>query len=215
MADAARLAGRDPSSITLIAVTKTFPAIDAATLVELGINDLGESRDQEAKAKAAELDGRGARWHFLGRLQTNKTRSVARYASAVHSVDRGELADALAGAVDRLERAPLPVFVQASIDGDPQRGGVPLAELDALADRIAGHPGLRLLGVMAVAPMGLAPGAAFDVLAEASARLREQHPDAIAISAGMSGDFEQAIVAGSTHVRVGSALLGRRTPEVG
>jgi PLP dependent protein len=211
--DVARRVGRDPHSITLIAVTKTYPASDVRALLELGVLDIGESRDQEARHKAAEVVG--PRWHFIGRVQTNKARSIASYAHAVHSIDRPESAVALAEAVQRSGRGPLSVFAQLSVDADPRRGGVVISALPALADLIAAQPGLELAGVMAVAPMGLAAGAAFDVVARASDQLRRDHPDADAISAGMSNDFEAAITAGSTHLRVGTALLGRRTPDFG
>jgi pyridoxal phosphate enzyme (YggS family) len=213
--DAATAANRDPHDITLIAITKTFPVADARTLLELGLHDLGESRNKEAKTKAAELSAERVRWHFVGRLQTNKARSIAAYAHSVHSVDRVEVVDALAEAVDRIDREPLEVFLQVSIDGDPARGGAPRSELAALADRVAACPSLQLAGVMAVAPMTLAPAIAFSDLADVSGELLRNHPQARAISAGMSGDFEQAIAAGSTHLRVGSALLGRRTPDFG
>jgi hypothetical protein len=221
LADACAAARRDLRSVTLIAVTKTYPASDVEALVRLGVLDVGESRDQEASAKVAQTaqllagrpDGPGApRWHFVGRLQRRKSRSVARYAFAVHSVDRPELVDALADGLARmeLERAPIEVFVQISLDGDPDRGGVlPDGALD-LAARVAARSELRLRGVMAVAPMGADPGAAFAQLADVSARMRTEHPHADAISAGMSNDLEQAIEHGATHVRVGTALLGRR-----
>ncbi len=211
--DAALRVGRDPRSITLIAVTKTYPASDVRALLELGVLDIGESRDQEARHKAADIVG--PRWHFIGRVQTNKARSIAGYAHAVHSVDRPESALALAEAVQRSGRAPLSVFAQLSVDADPRRGGVAISALPGLADLIAAQPGLELTGVMAVAPIGLAAEAAFDIVARASDRVRRDHPGADAISAGMSNDFEAAITAGSTHLRVGTALLGRRTPDFG
>jgi len=216
--DAAAMAGRDPYSITLVAVTKTFPVEDARTLLDLGVYDLGESRDQQARGKAAELGeypGGRLRWHFIGRVQTNKARSIASYASAVHSVDRPQVALALDDAVGQLERPPLEVFVQASLDGDPERGGALERDLAGLADLVASRPHLRLAGLMAVAPMSMDPRAAFARLAEFSATLVSQHPQASGMSAGMSGDFEAAIAAGSTHLRVGSALLGRRSPDFG
>ena len=184
----------------------------------LGVLDIGESRDQEAVAKVAEVTsllGGGAaslRWHFVGRLQSRKCRSVASYAHAVHSVDRRALVDGLAAAMARAERRVLDVFIQISLDGDPDRGGVTVDHMLPLADAIEGQPALRLRGVMAVAPLGADPDTAFADLAEASSRLRAEHPHADAISAGMSDDLEQAIRNGSTHVRVGSALLGRRGP---
>ena len=211
--DAALGAGRDPRAISLVAVTKTFPVSDAATLLELGVYDLGESRDQEAKVKAGELTD--VRWHFLGRLQTNKARSIASYATAVHSVDRAEVIGALADAADRLDRAPLKIFLQISVDGDPSRGGAAVGDLGELADLVVARDCLQLQGIMAIAPLGMEAAEAFAFAADASADLVRRHPAATAISAGMSGDFEQAIAAGSTHLRVGSALLGRRAPDFG
>jgi hypothetical protein len=225
IADACTAAGRDPQTVTLIAVTKTHPAADVATLARLGIVDIGESRDQEARAKVAELAQQRAalafpsldlRWHLVGRVQTNKARSVVSYAHSVHSVDRPKLARALADAALAEERNdPLEVFVQVSLDDDPERGGVAVADLPALADLIAARPALRLRGVMAIPPLGTDPAAEFARLAEVSQQLQRAHPDATAISAGMSDDLEAAIQNGSTHVRVGSALLGRRKPVFG
>jgi pyridoxal phosphate enzyme (YggS family) len=228
LADAAAAARRDPWSVTLVAVTKTFPASDVSILLGLGASDIGESRDQEARAKLAELGWPGPpvgpspelgvapiRLHFIGRLQTNKCRSVARYASCVHTVDRVEVATALAVGVRAAERDRLPVFVQVSLDGDPERGGAPRQRLAALADAVAGQDELALAGVMAVAPLRADPGAAYADLAELSAALQVQHPAANAISAGMSDDFDIAVKNGATHVRIGSALLGRRSDSFG
>lgn len=210
--------GRDPQELKLIAVTKTFPATDVATLVRLGIVDIGENKDQEARAKIAELnpDALAAiRWHVVGRLQTNKARSVVRYAHAVHSVDRVKLATALADAASGTRAEPLEVFLQVSLDEDPTRGGVPANGLLDLAAAVAQRPELRLRGIMAVPPLDADPDAAFARLAELSGELRNVHPGADAISAGMSADLEAAIRHGSTHLRVGSALLGRRAPKFG
>jgi pyridoxal phosphate enzyme (YggS family) len=210
--DACTAADRSPQDVTLVAITKTFPIEDAATLLDLGVLDLGENRDQDARVKAAELPH--AHWHFVGRLQTNKARSVAGYAGAVHSVDRLELAAALAKAVRRHDRAALDVFIQVSLDGDTARGGVVIDEVSALAEAIESDSALVLRGVMAVAPLGVPPRPAFDRLREVSDRLQSRWPRAAAISAGMSTDLEAAIAAGATHVRVGSALLGHRAPIV-
>jgi PLP dependent protein len=209
IARAAADAGRDPAEITLVAVTKTFPASDARLLVELGVHDLGENRDQEAAPKAAELSALPSppRWHMVGRLQRNKARSVAEWAGVVQSVDSVRLADALARAA---AEHPLDVLVQVSLDGDPARGGCPIPELHALADRVADHEPLRLRGVMAVAPLGADPDEAFARLRQVSTTLRERHPEAVTISAGMTADLEAAIRHGSTCVRVGTALLGGR-----
>jgi pyridoxal phosphate enzyme (YggS family) len=213
IARAAEAARRDPAEITLIAITKTFPVSDVALLLGLGVRDIGENRDQEARVKSAALPE--ARWHFVGRLQRNKCRSVASYASVVHSVDRIELVDALAAGVARAGRVPLAALVQISLDGDPARGGAYGPAIEEVADAVAGSPGLQLAGVMAVAPLDADPDSAFAGLARQSEELRRKHPDASWISAGMSEDLESAIAHGATHLRVGSALLGRREPVLG
>jgi pyridoxal phosphate enzyme (YggS family) len=208
-------AGRDPAGVELIVVTKTYPAADVRILARLGVTQVGENRDQEAAPKAAELAGLGLDWHFVGQLQSNKARSVVRYATAVHSVDRESMVAALSKAAVRADRPAgwtLRCFVQVSLDGAGNRGGVRAADVLRLADRLAGADGLELAGVMAVAPLGADPSPAFARLAEISAALGEQHPDATAISAGMSGDLEQAVLHGATHLRVGSAVLGQRPP---
>ncbi len=214
-------AGRSSAEITLIAVTKFFPVTDAALLAELGVTDLGESRDQDASVKAAELPsltGTAVRWHFIGRLQSNKARSVAGYADLVHSVDSDRLADALADGVRRAERSRLDVLVQLSLDdedgaGPAGRGGLPAGQLMRLADRVAGTDALRLAGIMAIAPLGGDPDSAFTRLAEATELLGKNHPDAGIVSAGMSDDLEAALRHGATHLRIGTALLGRRDPH--
>jgi len=219
IAAACRAAGRAREEVRLIAVTKTFPAEDAALLADLGVTDVGENRDQEAGPKAAEVarlrPEAALRWHMVGRLQRNKARSVVRWAHEVQSVDSPRLADALAKAMraakDAGEReGVLDVLIQASIDDDPERGGCPLEELPALAERVTHMGELRLRGLMAVAPLEADPAAAFERLAVAAERLRKDHPNATAVSAGMSHDLEQAIAHGSTCVRVGTALLGSR-----
>jgi hypothetical protein len=215
IADACTAAERDPRTVTLVAVTKTYPSSDVAALVLIGVHDIGESRDQEARAKVPEVaemlgDTPGPAWHFVGRLQSRKCRSVASYASVVHSLDRVELADKLADAIAAAGRPPLDVFVQISLDGDPQRGGVAADGVADVTAAVAARPELRLRGVMAVPPLGADADAEFARLAELSRAVRDTHPDADAISAGMSDDLEAAIRHGSTHVRVGTALLGRR-----
>ena len=207
LAAACAAAGRDRSQVRLVAVSKLHPASDVALLRELGVRAFGESRDQEARDKAARVTG--VRWHFVGGLQTNKARSVATYADVVESVDRPALVAALSAGAQRAGRE-LDVLVQVSLDGDPARGGAVAADVPALADEVAAAPGLRLSGVMAVAPLGADPAAAFARLAELAARVRQAHPEAVEVSAGMSGDLEQAIAAGSTSVRVGTALFGSR-----
>jgi pyridoxal phosphate enzyme (YggS family) len=212
-------AGRDPAGVRLLPVTKTFPARDVALLVDLGLFDAAEARDAEAATKVTEVielrPGAPVRWHMVGRVQRNKCASVARWATQVQSVDSPRLVEALRRAVRSAREAgrrqgSLGVLVQASLDGDPARGGCPLAELEALADQVAAASQLRLEGVMAVAPLGIDPEDAFAQLEMAAQRLRRSHPGAVEMSAGMSGDLEQAIRHGSTCVRVGTALLGDR-----
>jgi pyridoxal phosphate enzyme (YggS family) len=219
IAAACRAAGRAREEVRLIAVTKTFPASDAALLADLGVTDLGENRDQEAGPKAAEVarlrPGPAPRWHMVGRLQRNKARSVVGWAQQVQSLDSARLADALAKASvaardDGKREEPLDVLIQASLDDDPERGGCPLGELAALAEHVTHTGELRLRGLMAVAPLGVDPAAAFERLARAAEQLRKDHPNAAEVSAGMSHDLEQAITHGSTSVRVGTALLGGR-----
>jgi pyridoxal phosphate enzyme (YggS family) len=212
IAAACAAAGRGRGEVTLVAITKTWPASDAALLRDLGVTDLGENRDQEAAEKAREVTG--VRWHFVGQLQTNKAASVARYADVVHAVDREHLVTALSHGAVRAGRV-LDALVQVSLDGDPHRGGATPDRVPELADLVAHAEGLRLGGVMAVAPLGLEPAAAFARLAEAAAVVRAQHPAATAISAGMSGDLEEAVAAGATHVRVGTAILGPRAVTLG
>jgi uncharacterized pyridoxal phosphate-containing UPF0001 family protein len=218
-------AGRDQADITLVVVTKTFPASDVEHLAALGVTDVGENRDQEAAAKHASVSGAGLRWHHVGQLQTNKARSVCRYADVVHSVDRPQLVQALQRGADAAGR-PLDALIQVDLDvepptpaapgrdesgrGAPGRGGARPADVPALAEQVAASSGLRLRGVMAVAPQAGEPSEAFDRLREVSTTLRNDHPEAVWVSAGMSGDLEQAIAAGATHLRVGSAILGQR-----
>ncbi len=229
IASAARAAGRDPAELTLIAVTKTYPASDVALLADLGVVDIGENRDQEAVAKHVELCSPsaagtvalGLRWHFIGQLQRRKCRSVATYADVVHSVDRPELATALGAAAERASRE-IDVLVQVSLDppgstapGSTSRGGAaPDAVID-LGERIATTAGLRFAGLMAIAPHGADPGPPYRALASLSMQVRAAFPGATMLSAGMSGDLEAAVANGATHLRVGTALLGRREAVVG
>ena len=207
LAAAGAAAGRPREQVELVAVTKFHPAEDVVALRDLGVRAFGESRDQEARRKAAAVPD--VAWHFVGRLQTNKAASVASYATVVESVDRSSLVQALSAGAQKAGRE-LDVLLQASLDGDVDRGGALPADVPALADEVAAAPGLRLRGVMAVAPLGADPDEAFAALAALSARVRAAHPGATAVSAGMSGDLEQAVAHGSTIVRVGTALLGPR-----
>jgi pyridoxal phosphate enzyme (YggS family) len=209
IAKACAAAGRSTDEVTVVAVTKTFPASDVRLLAELGITDVAENRDQEAAAKVGECRDLGLTWHFVGQLQTNKVRSVVSYADVVHSVDRKRLVTALSREAVHAERS-LSCLIQVALDDAEGRGGVRPAGLPALADALVAADGLELGGVMAVAPLGADPAPAFARLAEIAASLRSAHPAAKMVSAGMSGDMEQAIACGATHVRVGTALLGGR-----
>ncbi len=207
---AALACDRRAEDIDLVVVTKFFPASDVDLLAELGVTDVGENRDQEAAAKCAELTRRDAlRVHFIGQLQTNKVSSVVGYADVVQSVDRVKLARALGRACEAAGRH-LDVLVQVGLDTSGGRGGCAVADVPGLADLIASTPSLSLRGVMAVAPVDADPRAAFEQLQEVGAAVRGDHPDATWVSAGMSADLEDAVAAGATHLRVGSAILGSR-----
>jgi pyridoxal phosphate enzyme (YggS family) len=192
-------------------VTKFFPASDVRLLAGLGVTDVGENRHQEAEAKAAECADLGLRWHFIGGLQSNKAAAVAAYADVVESVDRAKLLAPLSRGAHQRGRT-VDVLIQVSLD-PPEHGnraGVSPDDLLPLADAAAQTEGLSLRGLMAVAPLGEDPAAAFDRLARIRAGFLADHPGATTLSAGMSGDLEQAVAAGATHVRVGSAVLGSR-----
>jgi PLP dependent protein len=209
-------AGRKPEDVTLVAVTKTFPASDVRLLNGLGVRDFGENRDAEAAPKAAQCADLDLVWHFVGQLQTNKAAGVARYATFVHSVDRLRLVHALGAAARRAERAERAIqcLIEVSLDGDPARGGALAREVPGLAEALTVEAGLVLAGVMAIAPLGMPPAEAFAKLLDSAAVVRAVRPAATVISAGMSGDLEAAIAAGATHVRIGTALLGDRGARV-
>jgi len=214
---ACQAAGRAPDEVTLVAITKTFPVSDVRALAALGITDVGENREQELKVKAPECPD--LTWHFVGQLQSNKARSVVRHAAAVHSVDRASLVAALSKAAVAEEKAvrcllqvSLASYGPAGAATGAARGGVEADAVPELAAEVAAADGLELGGVMAVAPLGSDPDEAFAGLRDVAARLRSEHPAADWISAGMTGDLETAIKHGATHVRLGRALLGTRTP---
>jgi pyridoxal phosphate enzyme (YggS family) len=216
-------AGCSPSEIVLVVVTKHHPARDVRLLAEIGVRDVGENRDQEAREKHSECSALDLRWHFVGQLQRNKARSVARYADMVHSVDRTSLVRALGEGARAVDRT-LDCLLQVNLDDvptgskayeeGPGRGGISPKEVMALAESVASEPGLCLRGLMAVAPRGCDAYTAFEVLPELRDRLIREHPEAKIISAGMSGDLEAALQQGATHLRVGTAILGRR-PTLG
>lgn len=208
--------GRDPGDVTTIVVTKTHPVSDLALLADLGVVDVGEARDAEGRDKRAALVDRGLHWHAVGQVQTKKSSSVAGWADVVHSVDRGKLVLALGRGAVAVGRE-LAVLIQVDLDpggSAAERGGASPSSVPGLADLVAATDGLRLAGVMAVAPLGSDPARAFALLRDTSDQLRGAHPAAQWISAGMSGDLEAAVAAGATHLRVGTAVLGSR-PALG
>jgi pyridoxal phosphate enzyme (YggS family) len=228
LAWAAEAAGRPVEGITLLPITKFFPAGDVAILWRLGCRSFGESREQEAAAKIAEFhrlvtDAGGqdpglAHWHMVGRIQRNKANHIARWADTVHSVSTAKVAAALDDAAatalgEGCRSRPLRVFVQISLDGDTERGGVDVGEpgaVDRLCAQVADAEALELAGLMAVPPLGADPDTAFAALAAEHRRILVDHPGATELSAGMSGDLEAAVRHGSTCVRVGTALMGMR-----
>ena len=221
IADACQAAGRGREEVTLIVVTKTYPASDVRILSELGVRHVAENRDQDAAPKAAECSDLPLTWHFVGQLQTNKVRSVVGYADLVQSVDRARLVTALSKEAVRQERE-IGCLIQVALDADEggrgERGGVGPDGIEELGELVARAPGLRWDGLMTVAPLtGPYAGrelAAFERLMDLSTDLRRAHPAANMVSAGMSADLEQAVTAGATHVRVGTAVLGVR-PRLG
>jgi pyridoxal phosphate enzyme (YggS family) len=208
-------AGRDISEITLIAVTKTYPASDVDLLKQLGIENVGENRDQEASSKKSEVNNQ-FNWHFIGQLQSNKAKSVVNYADLIHSVDRWSLAKEIQKSAQGINKVQ-PVLIQVDLDQsgpDPTRGGIWPAELNELVQLINQASHLELKGLMSVAPLGEKPELAFARLKDIRASFLKEHPQAQILSAGMSDDLEAAILQGATHLRIGSALLGER-PKIG
>ncbi|WP_406009480.1 YggS family pyridoxal phosphate-dependent enzyme [Streptomyces sp. NBC_00637] len=221
IAAACAAARRARDEVTLIVVTKTYPAADVRLLSELGVRHVAENKDQDAAPKAAECAELPLRWHFVGQLQTNKVRSVVGYADVVQSVDRARLVTALSKEAVRAGREVgclLQVALDAGASERGERGGVAPGGVEELAALVAGSPGLRLDGLMTVAPLtGEYAGRqreAFGRLMDLSTDLRRAHPAANMVSAGMSADLEEAVAAGATHVRVGTAVLGVR-PRLG
>ena len=204
--------GRQADDMNLIVVTKNHPTQLVFDLLALGVRDFGENRDQEAAPKAAEVRASSNvehRWHFIGQLQSNKVKSVVNYASSVHSLDRQSLLDSLGKAT--VERAlPLDVFIQLNLTDDEGRGGIQPSNLLAFAENVLMHPGLNLVGVMGVAALDNNLDRDFGAIRSASESLKTLKPDAALISAGMSEDFETAIAYGATHLRIGSAITGKR-----
>ncbi|OBJ27480.1 YggS family pyridoxal phosphate enzyme [Mycobacterium sp. 1165196.3] len=232
LAAAAEAAGRNVGEIEVLPITKYFPATDVVTLSRLGCRAVGESRDQEATAKVAEVTrllAASARagvgnpsWHMVGHIQRNKARSVARWAHTAHSVDSAHLVTALdkgvaAALSDGRRTFPMRIYVQVSLDGDESRGGVDISRpgaVDQVCDQVEESKNLDLVGLMGIPPLDSDPEEAFDRLRSEHRRVLESHRNAVGLSAGMSNDFEIAVKHGSTCVRVGTALMGpRRLPS--
>jgi len=212
VADAARAAGRDADELTLVVVTKYHPASLVRELAALGVTDVGENRHQEAQAKAAELADLDLTWHFVGQLQSKKARQVRRYADVVQSLDRDSVVDAFAPTESEPDPRVVDGFVQVNLTDDPGRGGVQPDAVEAMVERVLATGTIRLRGVMAVAPLDEEPRRAFARLRGISTRVVSLAPAATDISAGMSGDFAEAIAEGATHLRIGTAITGNRPP---
>ncbi len=210
VAAAAAESGRGVDDITTIVVTKFYPASLVRELYALGVREVGENRHQEAQAKAAELADLDVGWNFIGQLQSKKAKQARAYAHSVHSLDRASVIQALGSS----DGTTIECFVQLNLTDDPGRGGVQPAELERTTELVLATPGLELLGVMAVAPVGEEPRPAFVRVREASERMQRLAPGAHYISTGMSGDYREAILEGATHLRIGSAITGNRpTPD--
>jgi len=212
VAAAANASSRGLDEITLVVVTKNHPNQLVLDLLELGARDFGENRDQEAAPKAKDISSKSEEnfnWHFIGQLQSNKVKSVLEYASFLHSLDRPSLLDELQKrTAERANR--LKVFVQVNLTEDPGRGGITPQDLPAFAERVIESPGLELVGLMGVGGLEVTPEAEFERLAALSEQIKQLAPGADQLSMGMSGDFEVAISYGATHLRIGTAITGKR-----
>ena len=206
IAAAAAKVGRDRSEITLIAVTKTYPASDVEILRNLGVQNFGENRNEEGEAKSAQVSGT---WHFQGQVQSRKLRDIAGWASFIHSLDSADHLEKLSRIATELGRE-ISIFLQLSLDGVPDRGGVIKSELVALADSVANLPQIKLVGLMCVPPVEYEHERAFSEIAEIHQGFLTNYPAATFLSAGMSSDYQIAISHGATHLRIGSQILGSR-----
>lgn len=192
-----------PNDVHLIVVTKTFPLSDIQILHELGVSEFGENRDQEGREKAPNVPGK---WHFQGRLQSNKLKSITKWADVIQTIDSLRYVELISIATEK----ELEVFIQVSLDGQVNRGGADINDLHQIADAIMSTSNLKLQGLMAVAPLGEEPDSAFDRLSKIHQSFRAKYPNSPYLSAGMSGDYQSAILHGATHVRIGSSILGSR-----
>ena len=203
---AAANAGRSLDEITVVAVTKTYPVSDVVALYNLGVRNFGENRSDEGAEKAAQVSGV---WHFQGQVQSRKLREIAGWASYVHSIDSAEHAEKLSRICVEMEK-DISIFLQLSLDGAPDRGGVTAAEMSALAEQVSQLPNINLVGLMCVPPVSYEHQRAFSEISGIHLGFIREFPEAKLLSAGMSSDFEVAIAHGATHLRVGSQILGSR-----
>lgn len=213
IASAASQSGRSEDDVNLIVITKMHPVDLVAELYDLGHRVFGENKDQEAAPKALALQALGkndASWHFVGQLQSNKAKSVIRYSSCIHSIDRPSLVTELAKQLSKNEQR-IQGFIELNLTDDPGRGGVLPEKLLELAEQVLATERIEVLGVMAVAGLGVDPRVDFERAVVASEKLRSLIPSADQLSMGMSEDFELAIELGATHVRIGSAITGPRS----
>jgi pyridoxal phosphate enzyme (YggS family) len=192
--------------VTLIAVTKTFPVSDAQILQQLGVTDFGENRDSEGAEKSQLVSGN---WHFQGQIQSNKLKSITSWASVIHSLDDLRHFEM----IEKVAPHPLSIFLQVSLDGAHHRGGAGVDQLYLLAEKVSASATHTLAGLMSVPPVGMDPEKAYSQLAVIRTEFMNRFPNAKSLSAGMSGDYETAISHGATHVRVGSSILGSRSPH--
>lgn len=202
----AKIAAVADHPVTLIAVTKTFPASDVEILKKLGVEDFGENRDSEGSEKSQLVQGR---WHFQGQIQSNKLKSITSWACVIHSLDEQRHFEM----IEKVAPHPLSIFLQISLDGAHHRGGAGVEQLYELAEKVSQSSTHTLAGLMSVPPVGMDPNEAYAKLAVIRKEFVERFPDATSLSAGMSGDYETAIAHGATHIRVGSSILGSRTPH--
>jgi pyridoxal phosphate enzyme (YggS family) len=210
VATAATQAGRKIDDITLVVVTKTFPVSDAQLLYELGESNFGENRNEEGSAKK-ELAGSDVTWHFQGQIQSKKIRQIVQWANVVHSLDSVDHARKFA---ENPNAERLKFFVQINLEPSRvDRGGVSVAGLPEFLEEVAGLQGIDVIGLMTVAPLGIDPKDAFKEVAEAKNLVQKNYPSITQLSMGMSGDFEEAIACGATHIRIGSSILGSRPPQ--
>ena len=215
IARACETAGRDPAEVMILAVSKKHPAARISELHALGQHSFGENYIQEALAKQAQLEGLDIEWHFIGPLQSNKTREAAKHFAWVQSVDRAKIARRLSEQRPP-ELPPLDICIQVNIDREPQKAGVLPEQTDALACLVQDLPNLRLRGLMAIPRMGSAehdPGDSYRRLRELFRQMQNAGIPMDTLSMGMSADLEQAILQGSTMVRIGTDLLGPRAED--